>query len=250
MTHIELFEPGCYQYVPGVFQYSGGVGAVEGYAIERVRFQKPVPLQAGFALIAEHLAALGRPRTAFCQCELRSPGQFTDAGFRAFNELYVQTLTAWGIIRDGVNPVARRNVCPEVNQHDEPSLYAFAYTVPTDDRRTTFAISGSGESAEGKSNYHDHIVRRGDASPDGMSEKAKFVLSEMERRMARFDAGWDEVTATQVYSVFDYFAVMGEVEARRAALHGLTWHFARLPIVDLDFEMDCRRVFHEHVLGE
>ena len=250
MTHIELFEPGCYQYVPGVFQYSGGVGAVEGYAIERVRFQKPVPLQLGVELIDKHLATVKLPRAAFCQCELRSPGQFTEAGFRAFNELYVGTLADWGIFRGGINPVARSNVCPEVNAPAEPSFYAFAYTVPADDPRKTFAISGSGGSVEGKSNYHDHIVRRGDTSPEGMSEKAKFVLSEMERRMAGFAAGWDDVTATQVYSVFDFFAVLGEVEARRAALHGLTWHFARPPIVDLDFEMDCRRVFHEHVLGE
>ena len=44
MTETAIFEPGGYRYVRGPFQYSGGVAAEEGYAIERIRFQTPVPL--------------------------------------------------------------------------------------------------------------------------------------------------------------------------------------------------------------
>ncbi len=36
-----------------------------------------------------HLKAAGRPLTAFAACELRSPAPFTEGGFRAFNETYV-----------------------------------------------------------------------------------------------------------------------------------------------------------------
>ena len=29
---------------------------------------------------------------------------------------------------------------------------------------------------------------------------------------------------------------------------GLTWHFARPPVIDLEYEMDCRRVLREVVI--
>jgi hypothetical protein len=33
---------------------------------------------------------------------------------------------------------------------------------------------------------------------------------------------------------------------RGAAWHGLVWHFARPPVVGLEYEMDCRSVPLEH----
>jgi hypothetical protein len=36
---------------------------------------------------------------------------------------------------------------------------------------------------------------------------------------------------------------------RRGAAHsGLTWHYARPPVVDLEYEMDCRAINHERVV--
>jgi uncharacterized protein GlcG (DUF336 family) len=63
------------------------------------RFARPLPLAEGFDAIEAHLAGIGRSPTAFCACELRSPAQFTDAGFVAFNRHYVERLAAWGIFR-------------------------------------------------------------------------------------------------------------------------------------------------------
>ena len=103
MTSIE-FAPGGYRFVPGVFQYSAGVAAIPGFRIERARFARPVPLAQGFDAVDAHLARLGRPPTAFCACELRSPAQFSEAGFIAFNRHYVQRLEAWGIFKNDVNP--------------------------------------------------------------------------------------------------------------------------------------------------
>jgi hypothetical protein len=40
-----------------------------------------------------------------------------------------------------------------------------------------------------------------------MREKARFVLAAMEQRMAALGFGWADVTATQVYTVFD---ILGE----------------------------------------
>ena len=62
MTETAIFEPGGYRYVRGPFQYSGGVAAEEGYAIERIRFQTPVPLEEGFRRIEAHLDPHCRPR--------------------------------------------------------------------------------------------------------------------------------------------------------------------------------------------
>ena len=106
------FPAGNYRFIPAVFQYSGGVAANPGYEIERVRFDKWVPLAEGFAQIAKYIQAAGRPLTSFCACELRSPAAFTDEGFRNFNLHYVKTLAEWGVYDGKTNPVARSNVCP------------------------------------------------------------------------------------------------------------------------------------------
>src|SRR6185437_7740970 len=46
---------GGFRYIPGVFQYSAGVAALDGFRIERVEFRRPIPLAAGFAFIERHL---------------------------------------------------------------------------------------------------------------------------------------------------------------------------------------------------
>jgi hypothetical protein len=248
-VQTQSFEAGGYRYVPGVFQYSAGVAAMPGYEIVRVRFRDPVPLAEGFARIEEIITAAGRPTTAFCACELRSPEPFTEAGFKAFNELYVGTLGRWGVYRDGINPVARSNVCPELRKPPEPSFHAFCFTVEASDAAPSFVVAGSGEAPEGKGSYRDHAVRLGDTSPEGIREKARFVLAEMERRMAALGFGWSDVTATQVYTVFDFHPLLAdEIVARGAARHGLTWHYDRPPVSGLDYEMDCRGVSTERVL--
>src|SRR5438309_2100535 len=106
------FTAGGYRYIPAVFQYSGGVAAEPGFAIQRIRFHKPMPLRTGFGEIARIIQGSGRPLTAFCACELRSPAPFTEEGFRAFNEIYVETLREWDLFNGSINPVARSNVCP------------------------------------------------------------------------------------------------------------------------------------------
>ncbi len=245
----QAFAAGGYRYIPGVFQYSAGVRAAEGFRIERVTFRRPVPLKAGFERIAGFLKESGRPLTAFCACELRSPEPFTESGFRAFNELYVGALTEWGVIADGVNPVARSNVCPEIAPPAEPSFHAFSFTVPDHAGAPTFVIAGSGEVPEGKDNYRDHVVRPGDTTPEGLRAKADYVLAEMERRMAALDAGWTDTTAVQAYTVHDLHPFLADsIVARGAAPLGLTWQFCRPPVAGLDYEMDCRGISLERVI--
>jgi hypothetical protein len=250
MGTTAAFAPGGFRYIPAVFQYSGGVAAEPGFRIERARFRRPVPIAEGFAAIEARLRALNRPLTAFCACELRSPAPFTEAGFEAFNRSYVEPLARWGLFRDGVNPVARSNVCPAVNPPAEPSFHAFAYTVLAGPaQRATFAVAGSGEAPEGRGSYRDHIIARGDTSPAGLRTKAQWVLGEMERRMAALGATWDDATAVQLYTVHDpHPFIADEIAARGAMAAGLTWHFCRPPVVELDYEMDVRGIEQEYVL--
>ena len=247
MPDTALFAAGGYRFIPYQFQYSGGVLAEPGFAIERARLLQPLPLAAGFAAIEAHLARLGRPPTALCACELRSPRQFTPEGFIAFNRHYVQQLARWGIFRDEVNPVARSNVIPPIAAPAEPSLYAFSYTVQGE--AGGFVVAGSGEGREGPGSYAERIVRLGDTSVAGMRDKARQVLGEMERRLAALGRGWADVTATQLYTVHDIHPFLAdEIVARGAAAGGLIWHFARPPVEGLEFEMDVRGLARELVM--
>ena len=254
MSDVPVFAPGNYRYVKAVFQYSGGVAAEPGYEIERARFMPPVPLAEAFVAIEAHLTGLGRPSAAFAACELRSPAPFTDQGFYDFNKLYVTTLARWGIYKDGdplLNPVARTNVCPMYYKPGGPSVYAFSYTVPAAQSGPgTFIISGGGDARESGPSYRDRIVRLGDTSPEGMREKALFVIAEMERRMKLLGFGWKDAVTTQIYTVQNVGHLLGELlAARGAAEGGMVWNYMRPPVVDLEFEMDVRGSAREIVLS-
>jgi hypothetical protein len=247
MTHD--FPAGNYRFIPAVFQYSSGVAADPDFEIERVRFDRPVPLADGFSLAADYMLGTARPLTAFCACELRSPAAFTEDGFRAFNEHYVKTLAQWGLFNGTVNPVARSNVCPEIDPPAEPSFYAFSFTRPSLGAKPNFVIAGGAEARGGAGSYPERIVRYRDLSPEGLREKVKFTVGEMEARLGAFGYGWKDTTAAQAYTVHDFHPVMADELVRRgAARSGLTWHFARPPVVDLEFEMDCRKVTREFVI--
>jgi hypothetical protein len=243
------FAAGGYRFLPSVFQYSGGAAALPGHAIERVRFRAPVPLAEGFARIERIITSAGRPLTSFCACELRSPAPFTEDGFRAFNQVYVVTLEKWGLFDGKVNPVARSNVCPELEPPTEPSFHAFSFTVADADAGPSFVIAGGAEAREGGASYRERTVRAGETTPDAMREKARYVLGEMERRLAALGFGWAETTATQVYTVHDLHPFLAdEIVRRGAARAGLTWHYARPPVRGLEYEMDCRGVGRERVV--
>jgi hypothetical protein len=243
------FPAGNYRFIPAVFQYSSGAAAASGFEIERVRFDRLLPLAEGFAAAASYMKSAGRPLTSFCACELRSPAAFTEDGFRTFNEHYVQTLAEWGIFDGVINPVARSNVCPEIDPPAEPSFHAFSFTRPSRGATPGFVIAGGAEARGGSGSYPERIVRYRDLSPEGWREKVRFTVGAMEDRLAQFGFGWTDTSAVQVYTVHDFHPVMSDDLVRRgAARSGLTWHFARPPVVDLEYEMDCRRVARETMI--
>jgi hypothetical protein len=242
------FAPGGYRFIKGVFQYSAGVAALPGYRMVRVRFRRPVPLVEGFRRIEDIINKAKRPLTSFAACELRSPAPFTEAGFKSFNELYVGTLSRWGLYDGTLNPVARSNVCPDIDPPAEPSFYAFTYTEEARDAAPSFVVAGSAEAQEGSATYRERIIRLDDISPEGIREKARWVLGEMERRLGAMGFSWADTTAAQLYTVHNVYPFLADELVRRGAMRaGLTWHYTRPPVVDLEYEMDCRGVALERV---
>ena len=250
MAEVPVFAAGGYRYIKAVFQYSGGVAAEPGFEIERARFMKPLRLADAYAAVEAHLKAIGRPSTAFAQCELRSPAPFTDKGFLDFNKVYVQTLERWGIYKNEVNPVARTNVCPMYHAPTEPMMHGFSYTVPAPNaKRATFITAGGGEAKDGGPTYQERIVRLNDTSPEGLKEKALYVIAEMERRLKALGFSWSDVVTTQVYTVQNIGHLVGEEMAKRGAMAGgLVWYYARPPVVGLEYEMDVCGAARELVL--
>lgn len=247
-THV--FAPGGYRFIPAVFQYSGGVAAEAGFQIERVVLRKPLALAAGFERVESLIAGRGRPLTAFCACELRSPLPFTEQEFHDFNREYVRTLERWGIYEAERNPVARTNVCPAYRKPAEPVLYAFSYTVPASGlRRGGFIVAGGGELRDGEGSYASRTVRYGETSPEALREKVRHVVDEMERRLAALGFSWQDAVSTQAYTVHDLGPLVGpEFAARGIVPGGLSWHFARPPVEGLEFEMDVRGAAREIVI--
>jgi len=186
-----------------------------------------------------------------CGMELRSPKPFSFAGFNEFNAGYVDVLQKWAILFDGLNPVARTNVAPEINPPAEPSLYGFSYTVPSmKAARKTFVVAGAGELPEGSLDPKD-VVRRGETTAEAIQEKARFVMGLMEGRLRELRVGWSDVTTSEIYTVHNIRPFL-EVELvnrlEQGGAHGLTWHYSRPPIVSIEYEMDLRGCATELVI--
>jgi len=241
---------GSYFFLKGIAPYSAGVVSKTDFEIVHVRFSRYIPLRAGFDAVEAHLKSVGRPLWAMCSMELRSPKPFSFTGFNPFNTGYIDVLKKWDIFVDGVNPVARTNIAPEVNPPGEPSLYGFAYTVPSKAKRKTFVVAGAGELPEGSLEPHD-VVRRGESSASAIQEKAHFVMGLMEGRLRGLSVGWSDVTVSDIYTVHDIRPFLEQELLKRleeGGAHGLTWHYSRPPIVSIEYEMDLRGCVTELVV--
>jgi hypothetical protein len=87
-----------------------------------VRLPRYIPLRAGIAAVEAHVKTAGRPLQAMCGMELRSPKPLSFTGFNQFNAGYIEVLKKWDILFEGMNPVARTNIAPEVNPELEIRL--------------------------------------------------------------------------------------------------------------------------------
>ncbi|MFC5747437.1 hypothetical protein [Actinomadura rugatobispora] len=236
---------GGYAYVPGLSFASQGVAALPGFTIVRAVLPRPLPLAAGFAAVERRLADEGRPPAALCGLELRMPGALTRQGFVDFNAAYVGRLDAWGLLRDGVPPLARTNVIPVGDPPPEPAVHAFSYTVPGGGPGGTYVVSGVAEVPLG-SDFPTGIVRPGERDADALGEKATVIIGEIRRCLDALGVRWEPSDPVTLYSPH---AVAAEVAHERLAAvagvrprSGVAWQRTWPPVTGLELELDVRRV--------
>ena len=250
MHDVIDFPPGGYRFIKGSLAYSLGVAALPGFRLQRVRFQSPIPLGDAFRRMADMIADAKRPASALAACELRSPAQFTEAGFRTFNERYLALVRDLGF--SGLaetNPISRTNVCPSDHALSDASIYAFSYAVEDPGARPSFILAGAVDLMSGDKDLRDLIVALDQVDLVGIRKKARHALEELERRMSLLGFDWSMTTGNGLYCVHDIFqALTGEIAVRGAAPAGITWHLCRPPIGGLEFEMDARSVSVERTV--
>ena len=129
--------------------------------------------------------ARGRPLTAFCACELRSPAPFTDDGFRAFNELYVETLASGAsTTATDATPSRAATSVPELAPPAEPCFHAFSLHGAGADERAP-PSSWPAAARRGKAARSTASAPCATARPAPMrcAKRPVYVLGEMERRL-------------------------------------------------------------------
>lgn len=243
---------GNYKFVKGEgVPFSAGALADSGFEIVRVSLKPLVRLSTGFELIERHLNTVGRPLNAICGIELRIPGALSAAGFEEFNREYLERITAWGVMIDRLNPIARTNVAPAVAPIAEASLHGFCYTVPAPGSdRPGFVLAGATEMTS--RDRRREIVAAGDVSLDGLRRKTVCVLETLGKLLAEMKVAWNDATAVNLYTVHDLHSLLATdlLPAIGSAAHrGIRWYFARPPVHGLELEIDCYAACEEVVLA-
>ena len=239
---------GNFSFVPAHGTYCRDVLPHSGYQVAHSTFVNPMPLDLGFDTIATHLKRLGRPIQALCGMELRIPNALGFEDFAAFNHQYVTLLDTHNLrVGAGDNVKAtmtRTNVAPETTaaKPGQASVYAFSYVVPGSraSGQKSFVCSGSGE-LTGTS--RDSIIALGDTSPTGLQLKARWVMQMYAARLPSLGLSWADATGINLYCVHsltsffeqEILNVMGS-----SAWLGVHWHYARPPVLDIEFEADVR----------
>jgi len=249
MAEIIDFKAGDFSFLvaPGG-PFSAGVRANKGFALQRARFARPVPMMDGFARIKQHLSKLGRPVTALAACELRSPKPMTVQEFQAFNREYLKTLHEWGCREGEINAPARSNIAPITEVPAGSSFFAFTYTVPETNAAGDFLISGLPEIRPGVTDGYRAFGGR-DVSLKGLAAKARFVMDGLRERVTALGCDWSAITGSQVYTVHDLRPVLeGLFTELGISQIGVAWYPGWPPVNDMEFEVDVRRVRTELVI--
>ncbi len=240
---LALNARGNYRFVtaPGM-PFSSGAVADLGFAIVHASFHPMVRLADGYGSIERHLRDVQRPIHAVCGIELRIPAPLTPAGFDEFNRGYLERLAAWGVLIDGVNPIARTNVAPMTNAPAEPSLFGFYYTVPNPGvARPAYVLAGSAEMRAGEGGRRE-LVARGDVSPDGLGRKMACVLDNLSELIGEMKVRWDDATSVNLYTVHDVHPLFEKLllpALGAAAIRGIRFHHSRPPVTGLEMEIDA-----------
>ncbi len=244
---------GDYKFVRGYgAPFSSGALANSGFEIVHATFKPLVRLADGYGLIERHMREASRPINAVCGIELRIPAPLTPAGFDEFNSGYIERLAAWGVMVDGLNPVARTNVAPASSPLAEPSLYGFCYTIPAVGAgRPAFVLAGVPEVVSREGGKRE-VVAAADVSLEGLRRKNACILEALGGLLREMKLGWSEASAVNLYTVHDMhplFATDLLPALGTAAYRGIRWHYARPPVIGLELEIDGYAARQELVLA-
>ncbi|MBK8504423.1 MAG: RidA family protein [Saprospiraceae bacterium] len=239
---------GNYRFLKGIAPYSSGVVAMPGFEIIRVRMVDPIPVRpSGFDRISRILKDAGRPMEALCAMELRIPEPLSFDGFKDFNLAYQSMLKGRRLLLGDVNPIARTNIAPAVFIPKEPSIHAFSYTALLNESptKTTFIVAGAGDLRDQSDLSPAAIIRPNEINSEAMQEKASVVMRVMQDRLAGLEAGWEDATDINIYTVSPLHSLLIESILKpigAAAQEGVHWYYSNPPIKGLAFEMDVRGV--------
>ena len=190
-----------------------------GFEIVRVRFHTPAAARRGLRMrIEQMIRDAGRPLTAFCACELRSPAPFTEDGFPRLQRNLCRHAAEMG--RDG-----RRRQSGRAQQCMPGDRSAGRAVV------SCLLLHGGGAQGHCPRSWSRAAARRSKARatiaitpcgaarprPTPCARKRGYVLGEMERRLGLLGFGWADTTASQVYTVHDLYPFLADEIVRRGA---------------------------------
>ena len=240
---LETNRAGGYAFLPGLRFASNGVIALKGMAVDHVAFADPLPFRRGFEAIAAYITERGRPIESLCGVELRLPAALPLDGFVDFNNRYLAQLDAWGLLRDGIAPLARTNVSPHTGAPSEPAVLAFSHTTPDESIPLGYVISGIAELPIGAP-YPAGVVRRGESEADAIREKLDCVVEVVTSHVRGLGTAWRPSDDVNLYSSHPIAVTLTDLvlsEAGLTPVHGIRWHRASPPVTELELEIDVRR---------
>jgi hypothetical protein len=241
--HAVLHGTGNYRYLPAVEPYSSGVAVEKRFQIVALTFADPQPVEAGFQRLDAELRAWGLPATALVGLELLSPQPVDLSAFDAFNQTYRRLLAERGLLEGDVNPIARTNVCPVQNAPENPVVQtAFVVQPAAGKGGSDFVVAGCGELIGGLTEAH--IVALGELGQDGLRKKSNAVLDAVVARIEALGATGQDPNVVNVYTAHEVDGLSQLVTTRLpgAARFGFVQRYARPPVTDVEFEMDCRHI--------
>jgi len=248
MTRFLTSNPqGGYSFLAAIEPYSAGVIAEPGYEIIHVTLQNTMPWLDGLIAAKSWLEARGLPIQALCAAALRCSEPHSFDGFATFNQEYRRLLDGWGVLVDGINPVARTNVSPVVDAPADTQLFGFSFCQPSELRERTYVVAGGGELPH-RDLCREHIVRVGETTEDALREKAECVADIMRVRLERMKADESLLSVVNVYTCHPVRSLLEEVlipQIPAAAHIGIRWNLTRPPVREIEFEMDLRGVRQE-----
>lgn len=249
MTTLVEHSSGTFSYLPGGPAFSNGVVVAPGNRIAEWEFAEPVPLRPALARISTELATRGLDWTALSGLDLRSPTQFSSAGFATFNEEYVQLLDGYYPQGEGeLPPYTRTNITPVQVRLTEPSVRAVQVIEPHPGAHGDFVLSGVAENRGAPT--AENTVAHLDTSAEGLRAKVDYVVSELAARLTTLGPDL-EARIVDVYTAHELDWLEPVIAATFADVtrFGLHRWLGLAPVAGLEFEMGVKRVSSREVLG-